>query len=189
MEDLCRLTRVFLPYNSKDKRLYCSVCLAFSDHSSIFCKGFDRYRHLAQTVGEHEQSKIHLLSVKSFVVHNQNKTTYYLLLEKHLNKRKQEVAERRKVLNGVIDVIKMIGKQGMALRYEENGIKKVIASVTRQVNHGHFLEVFLLLSNYDETIAKHVKELKQFPTTVPWRWTKDVEERIKVQEGEVTHHF
>lgn len=147
--------RNWLSYNRKDQKLYCSVCLAFTDNDSVFCKGFDRYRHLTQTVGEHEKSKAHLEAVKCYVAHSQNKTLDHLLFEKQLNKRKQEVAERRKVVHGVIDVVKLIGKQGLALRGKRHEAGYSLGD--NAVNHGNFLEIFLLLSNYDHTLEKHVK--------------------------------
>lgn len=152
-----RLKRNWLSYNSIDKKLYCSVCLAFSDNSSIFCQGFDRYRHVTQTVGEHEKSKSHLESVKCFIGHSQKQTIDFLLFEKQIDKRKQEVAERRKVLHGVIDVIKLIGKQGLALRGKRHEEGYSLGNLS--LNHGNFLEIFLLLSNYDDSLGKHVKNV------------------------------
>lgn len=147
--------RNWISYNSETKKLYCSVCLAYSDGSSVFCQGFDRYRHLTQTLGEHEKSNSRLDSVKSFMVHSQKKTIDTMLFEKQLNKRKKEVAERRKVLHGVIDVIKLIGKQGLAFR----GSRKEGAHYLDDpsINHGNFLEIVLLLSNYNDTLGNHVK--------------------------------
>ncbi|EZA59350.1 Zinc finger MYM-type protein, partial [Ooceraea biroi] len=120
--------------------------------------GFNRYRHLRQTLGEHEKSNSHIESVKIYIAHKQRKTIETMLFEKQLEIRKKEIIERRKILSAIIDVIKLIGKQGLAIRGTEEGAYSLDDI---SINHGNFLEILLLLSNYDETLGKHVKSVTE----------------------------
>lgn len=150
--------RNWLSYNENNKKLFCSICLAFTDGASAFCQGFDRYRHLSQTVGEHEKSNTHIESIKTYIAYKQGRTIETMLFKTQLEERKKEIVERRKVVSGVIDVIKLIGKQGLAFRGKEESAYSLNDPF---VNHGNFLEIFLLLSKYDENLARHVKRVTE----------------------------
>lgn len=93
--------RQWLSYNVDSKKLYCTVCLAFSDDSSVFCRGFDRFRHVNQTLGEHEKSKAHVEAVKTYIAYKQGRTVDILLFQKQFDKMKKEVLERRQVLSSI----------------------------------------------------------------------------------------
>lgn len=67
-----------------------------------------------------------------------------LLFEKQMSKRKQEVKERRHVVEAVIDVLKLIGKQGLSFRGK---VESAHTLDDESVNHGNFLEIILMLKN------------------------------------------
>lgn len=153
LEDGQKLNRNWLTYNSSEQKLYCSICLAFSDGESIFCQGFNRFRHLTQTVHEHEKSKAHTDSVKTYISYNEETTIDCMLFEKQLLKRKKEVIELRQVASTIINVLKLIGKQGLAIRGQ---FESAYSFDDPSVNHGNFLEIILLLCNYDKNLEAHI---------------------------------
>lgn len=150
--------RNWLTYNTSNRKLFCTICLVFTDGSSVFCQGFDRYRHLTQTVEEHEVSVAHRDSVKAKIAYDNGSTIDKLVYEKQLEKREKDVLDRRQVVSAVINVIKLIGKQGLAYRASE---ESACSLDDPSLNHGNFLEIILLLCNYDSNLDKHVKKVTE----------------------------
>lgn len=145
--------RQWLSYKETNKNLYCFICLVYSRVNSSFCTGFDDWRHVHQRIEEHEASKAHLESVTLFMAAKQKKSTHDLLLHNQLQKRKQEVLERRHIVQVIVDVLKLIGKQGLAFRAST---EQAHTFNDESINHGNFLEIIFLLSKYDPTLKNHL---------------------------------
>src|SRR6185437_2982798 len=70
-------------------------------------------------------------------------------------KHSSDIEIRRSVLYRLIDIILFIGRQGLAYR----GTKEAAYTLEiKDLNHGNFLELVLLLSKYDPVLQAHVAE-------------------------------
>jgi len=74
-----------------------------------------------------------------------------------MEKRRKEVFERRCVLLQIIDVIKLIGKQGIPYRGDKSEAAYKLDDAS--LNYGKFLEIILHLSNTDNILKSHVQKL------------------------------
>lgn len=143
--------------SSSDDKLFCFVCLAFSKNdNSPFVKGFNERRHMHQRVSEHEASNSHDIATKAFFLFKSEKRIDQILFNEQLTLRKQQVENRRNVLSRIIDIVKFIGKRGLAAR----GSKQEAAYSLENPNedHGNFLDLITLVCNYDSTLNEHVKK-------------------------------
>ncbi|KAL4098359.1 hypothetical protein QTP88_022988 [Uroleucon formosanum] len=70
-------------------------------------------------------------------------------------KRAKEIEQRRMVLNRLIDIVLFIGKQDIAYRGKHEGAHSLD---DRNKNHGNFLELVLLIADYDSILNNHVQE-------------------------------
>lgn len=145
--------RQWLSYDKENKKLYCFICLVYTEGTSSFCSGFDDWRHIHQRIEQHETSKSHNQSVNSYIAEKKNKSTIKLIFGNQLDKRRQEVLDRRHIIAVIVDVLKLIGKQGLAFRASTEQAYTLNDS---SINHGNFLEILLLLGKYDPTLRKHL---------------------------------
>jgi len=67
--------RKWLSYNNKNKKFFCSICLAFSsvDDKNTFLSGMFDFKHIYSRIDEHEKSKIHLNSTEAFLLYQKNR--------------------------------------------------------------------------------------------------------------------
>lgn len=116
----------------------------------------------------------------------QKKSTYDLLFHDQLRKRKQEVMERRHIIDVIVDVLKLIGKQGLPLRAS---VEQAHKFNDVSVNHGNFLEILFLLSKYESTLKTHLSEVtKKSLQSFEKRVKKEKESReMKKVVGRVSH--
>lgn len=82
------IQRRWLTYDECSKKLFCSVCLAFSFEQNIFTDGFNTWSHIYQRIQEHEIIKSHNLSSEAFLNFSSKKTIDYRLFSEHLHKKK-----------------------------------------------------------------------------------------------------
>uniref|UniRef100_A0ABD2X297 DUF4371 domain-containing protein n=1 Tax=Trichogramma kaykai TaxID=54128 RepID=A0ABD2X297_9HYME len=118
-----------------------------------FITGFEDRQHIHDRVKEHEKSKFHQNCVGAYYLHTKN-ADLPNLLNKNLNdKRREEVMTNRKIIESVIDVIKLIGKCQISYR----GNKKEAAYSLKDIDsHGNFLEILLLLSKHNPILKDHI---------------------------------
>lgn len=148
------IQRRWLTYDEHSKKLFCSVCLAFSSEQNIFIDGFNTWSHIYQRVQEHESIKSHNLSSEAFLNFSSKKTIDYRLFSEHLHKKKIEVTKNRNILQRVIDVVKLIGKRGLSYRAHRNEGADSLNDST--LDHGNFLDILLLLKKYDVVLSEHI---------------------------------
>lgn len=82
-------------------------------------------------------------------------TIYYFQTKKH--KVKEEVKKNGKILERVIEIVKLIGKWG--LNYRATQYKSSYSLQDLTLNHGNFLEILLHLKKYDVTLNEHVDKI------------------------------
>lgn len=151
-----KFNRRWLTFDEKNQMLYCSICLVYRSDTSKFQSGFNDWRHITQRVKEHEHSKHHIFSAEAYMQGKQEKSVLHLLFGAQLEKRKKEVFEKRCVLLQIIEVIKLIGKQGLPYRGDKSEAAYKLDDSS--LNHGNFLEIILLLSNTDNILKLHVQK-------------------------------
>ncbi|KAF0696605.1 Zinc finger MYM-type protein 1, partial [Aphis craccivora] len=138
--------RMWLTYNSNSKQLFCYLCLSFSNESNSFTTCMSSWKYVYQRINEHESSKIHKHCVEAYLLFTQN------------HKRKEEVTKNKKIFKRIIDCIIFIGKRGLS--YRGNKFEAAY-SLNNLHDHGNFLELLLLLSNYDPVIKDHLDTVAQ----------------------------
>lgn len=151
--------RKWLSYSMDKQKFFCFICLAFkSNESSIFVSGApntDR-RHLPTRVIEHEISKLHQESTNAFIRHKSNKSVNQLLLSTQLSLRNRQIQSNREIIKRLIDILKLIGKRGLAYRGSEFEAAYTLSN--ENIDHGNFLELMLFLSKYDSFLSEHVQK-------------------------------
>ncbi|KAE8737339.1 hypothetical protein FOCC_FOCC017199, partial [Frankliniella occidentalis] len=156
--------RNWLSLHKSTKKLYCSVCMAFSPRKEKETNNFvDGYlfnkKTIYQNIERHELSKIHVTAVNAYIHAISNKDIDTLINVDLVNQRASEKTFRRDVVQRLIDICLFIGRQGIAFRGSDESAANL---ENRATNHGNFLELLLLLSEYDVVLQKHIKLCIEF---------------------------
>jgi len=149
--------RCWLSYDVFSQSLFCSVCLSFSSEDNVFTQGLKLWTHVYQRIDEHEKSKNHTLCTDAYLHHTNNKSIDYLLFSDQKHKVKEEVKNNRKILERVIEIVKLIGKRGLSYRATQYESSYSLQDPT--LDHGNFLEILLLLKKYDVTLNEHIDKI------------------------------
>lgn len=105
------IRRSWISYNERNKKLYCSICLAFSEECSASCEGYDKFRRTSQALKEHEKSRHHTNSIAVFLARKNSCSIDKLLLQKQLEVKNLQVARRRQVLSTIIELVEFVGSR------------------------------------------------------------------------------
>lgn len=133
------------------------MCLCFSSEDNIFTRGLQLWTHVYQRIDEHENRKNHTICTDVYIHNANNKSIDYLLFSDQKHKLKEEVKNNRKILERVIEVVKLIGKRGLSYRAAQYESSYSLHDLT--LDHGNFLEILLLLKKYDMTLNEHVDKI------------------------------
>jgi len=154
--------RKWISYCLENNSLYCSNCMAYGERlnpamkESKFITGYiadiKKRKSLYINIDRHENSLYHQNSSSSAVRFNLNKHIDYIMNHNLMSKRAKEVETKRKVLDRLISIILFIGRQGIPYRGKQEGIY----SLNENGNHGNFLELVKLVSNYDSILKQHI---------------------------------
>lgn len=99
------------------------------------------------------------MSVDAHIMKKKYGSIDSLITYGHSSKMKKEVENRRQVLLRIIDIIKLIGKQGLSYRAKNN--EAAYTLINPSLDHGNFLEMILLVGKYDPILKAHlVKSIK-----------------------------
>lgn len=115
------------------------------------------WTHVYQRIDEHEKSKNHTLCTDAYLPHANNKSIDYLLFSDQKHKVKEEVKINRKILERVIEIVKLIGKRSLSYRATQYESSYSLQDPT--LDHGNFLEILLLLKKYYVTLNEHVDKI------------------------------
>lgn len=149
---------MWLTYNSNSKQLFCYLCLSFSNESNLFTTGMSSWKYVYQRINEHESSKVHNHCVEAYNLFTQNCDINTLLFSVQKDKRKEEFPKNREVFKRIIDYVLFIAKRGLS--YRGNKFEAAY-SLNSLHDHGNFLDLLLLLSNYDPVIKDHLDTITQ----------------------------
>lgn len=129
--------------------MYCSSCMAFSTtygQESKFITGYlaciKKNKSLYQDIERHENSKIHENSSLAVLRAVASNDISNLINRNIFSQHAKEVKNRREILIRLIDIVLFIETQGIPYRGKEEGAYSL---VNRTQNHGHFLELVLLM--------------------------------------------
>nr|XP_033815478.1 zinc finger MYM-type protein 1-like [Geotrypetes seraphini] len=152
----------WLEYSMNQDAIFCKMCRHFSDaraEGAFTRTGFKDWKHMSQSCSKHELSKAHALALGRFDDYRQR----HLGGQKNsLNSINQDtkntpvIESNREHIKLVLDVVMFCVKQDIPLRghRESDGA----------VNKGNFLEIFKLLSKYNNNIQNHLERLPKNAT-------------------------
>ncbi|XP_065658226.1 uncharacterized protein LOC136082731 [Hydra vulgaris] len=156
-----KVNRHWLSYSLEKNALFCTMCLAYSDitnESSFVNRGMTDWRHTLQRVKEHENSKTHENCVNCHMLKSKGKDIYNLMFTNEGSIRHNNI-KRKQVLERIIDVVKLIGKRGLAFCAHRSESVSSLSLKNNQEDHGNFLEIILLLSKYDAVLKLHLSRV------------------------------
>ena len=160
--------RKWTSFSFSTNSIYCIPCLLFSDEmirgenkrlnqgNAFSCERFANWKNQAERIKKHENSKAHVGAKVAQVLFESGLDVANRLdkqAEASESKRKREVMKNREIMERIIDVIILLGKQGSAFRGHDEKL-----SLDNTVNNGNFLETLKLLAKYDEKIGTHLKK-------------------------------
>ena len=147
---------MWLTYDEESDKAFCSVCLAFakSTNPSIFISGMQDWRHIHDRVKEHEQGMSHRNCAEAYFFQASKANIKNVLCGKQMSAHRDQVRKKRQVLERIVDVVKLIGKRGLAYRGAKNEAAYTLEDST--IDHGNFLELILLLGKYDVIMKEHL---------------------------------
>lgn len=135
-------------------KLYCTVCMCFSSEVNWFVKGLNDFRRVSQYLKKHEKSSNHNICVETYLRNSFN-CNINAGLPKMVNIRKTEIDNNRSVLDAILNILKFLSKQGLAIRGKQN---ESIANINNIGNHGNFLELIKLVAIYNPTLTSHLNK-------------------------------
>nr|CAI5851138.1 unnamed protein product [Callosobruchus analis] len=136
-----KIHRKWLSYSIELNKVYCSCCMAFGgkdNRDSTFITGHD-----------------HELAAKAALQCLKGRDIESLLAGNQSKQREREVHTRRLVVQRLIDIVLFLGRQGIAYRGDKAEGAYSLDSVG---NHGNFLELVMLVANYDVILQNDVKQ-------------------------------
>ncbi|KAL4148352.1 hypothetical protein QTP88_002616 [Uroleucon formosanum] len=155
-----KIPRKWLSYCSYTKKIYCTTCMAFSpirEKISNLISGLNvtNSKNTYNTLKIHELSQTHREAVSALLRANLKKSIDncidFNLKEIH----SKEVEHSRLVIKRLIDIVLFIGRQGISFRGKDEAAYSL---EDKSVNHGNFLELVMLLKDYDVVLNEHVKK-------------------------------
>lgn len=155
------IQRSWLSYSVSLKKLFCSICMIFSKIKTNFNSvGVSDFRHIFQRVSEHECSSSHTNAVNAYF-QAQNEKNIECRINLDLQRiKKNEIENNRLILKRIIDIILFIAKQGLAYR-GKNESSALLCVNNFEIKRGNFLELCLLLSNYDNILKNHIQKVSK----------------------------
>ncbi|XP_050503443.1 uncharacterized protein LOC126882519 [Diabrotica virgifera virgifera] len=154
-----KIHRKWLSYSIELNKVYCSCCMAFGgkdNRDSTFITGHDvTPKHIYKSVETHENSHYHELAAKAAFQCLNGRDIESLLAGNQSKQREREVHIRRLVVQRFIDIVLFLGRQGIAYRGDKAEGAYSLDSVE---NHGNFLELAMMVANYDVILQNHVKQ-------------------------------
>ncbi|KAL4100994.1 hypothetical protein QTP88_021015 [Uroleucon formosanum] len=159
LSDFQKVQRKWLSYCSYSKRIFCTTCMTFCplhENISNLITGLEvlNSKNVYGTIKKHEQSKTHGEAVSALLQANLNKNIESCI---NINLREihsKEVEFNRLIIKRLIDIIMFIGRQGLAFRGKD---EEAYSLEDMTINHGKFLELVLLIKDYDVVLNMHVK--------------------------------
>ena len=129
--------------------MYCFACRVFGvqcgeeNWISIGVTG-GNWKNGVKRIREHAATQYHMTSMMAFKTYLQNKPIDCLLDQQRAeeqSRREREITSNRQVLNHLLDIIRLLAKQNLALRGHRES--------ANSLNRGNFLELVHHQAKYD----------------------------------------
>ena len=166
------------------QNVWCTVCWKEESWISVGATG-GNWKNSVKRIREHAATQYHMSSMVAFKSYLQNKPIDCLLDQQRAeqSRRQKEIASNRQVLKCLLDIIRLLAKQNLALhRHSENA---------SSLNRGNFLEFVHHQAKYDPILQQHRKHGKMphichhiFRTTLFVQWLTRFFENILVEVKE-----
>ena len=154
------INRKWLAYCERTHTLFCTVCLAFTKPSAFdsffVTEGMKDWKHVHQRIEEHKISHLHQDATEAYFLRKNKGDMASRLAGNQLSQRQEQVRRKRQVMDRVISVIKVIGRQGLSYRGKE--FETAYTLEDQNLNHGNFLEMIMLLGMYDVCLQQHLTQ-------------------------------
>ena len=162
--------RKWASYSLSMDAIFCIPCLMFTDaHSrgekfranqgnAFVVNGFSNWKKQGDKIRTHETCHTHLNAKVAEVLFQQGlnvKDLFDNQSKENEERRLIDVKKNRELLERIIDVTLLLGKQGLAFR----GHKESLAADI-DANNGNFLELLKLLAKYDDKINAHLHKVE-----------------------------
>lgn len=122
--------------------------------SSFISRHEATYKHIYKAVEIHENSRYHQSFITAALQLCKEEDIESYLNRSQAKYREKQIETRRKLLQRLIDITLFIGRHGFANRENE----ETSYSLGQTGNHGNFLELVLLISEYDVILKTHVEQ-------------------------------
>lgn len=155
-----KIPRKWLSYCSYTKKIYYTTCMAFSpirEKISNLISGLNvtNSKNVYNTLKIHESSQTHREAVSALLRASLKKNIDYCIDYNLKEMHSKEVEHSRLVIKRLIDIILFIGRQGISFRGKDEAAYSL---EDKSVNHGNFLELVMLLKDYDVVLNEHNKK-------------------------------
>ena len=138
-----RLRRLWLSYREEKEVVFCNLCIAYgtttssNQNPSKFLIGFNSWKHIDHQIDENESFQKHKARVEAQIRFSSNKTVVDLLTVNQTSLHNKQVMQRRKILDKVVFIGKMIGKRETSYRGTGSS-EAVLLDVMKKLITEHF---------------------------------------------------
>ena len=149
-----------MTFSTQKQALFCTVCIApGKPNENNFISGYTSFnvKHIYERIREHEISSCHRTCVDAHLMLDYKGDIISLLAGKQRSAHNEKVDRNRQMLIGIITVIKLIGKRGLSFRGKQYESAKLLLDTN--LDHGNFLEILLLLSEFDPVLQNYIEEI------------------------------
>lgn len=153
MPDGKYVNRKWVTYNEINKKVYCSLCMAFTRlNSTPFIEGVEiNLKYLYRQLEKHENSKPHDSACKVYFNISSGKT-----INSFFSHRQKMVELNREIMTRIVDIALLIAKQGLAFRGKRYEAAYNLSDLISNLNQGNFLEIVKLAAKYDPVLQTHI---------------------------------
>lgn len=158
-----KVLRSWLVYSPSKKAVYCFCCRLFANKSISQFEGkdgFNTWWKLNPKLPDHESSTAHVRCFAQW-----KELEIRLRGESTIDKKEQEqinceIKKWRGILSRLLDIIRFLAKQNLALRGHREGYHDADDEQDSTQNRGNFLELVDLLAKYDPVLREHTLRIK-----------------------------
>ena len=133
-------------------------------------EGYGDKQHLQTRINEHEDSRSHKQSSENHATHLAHQDTVSILDSSSSYNANKQISRNIEIVDIIIDVVKLIGKQGMSFRGHRG--ESAYTFDIPEVNHGNFLEILLTFSKRIESLSHHIARITSLSKVARGRGSK-----------------
>ena len=146
-------SRDWLVYSVSKDAVFCFCCKLFgsSKSSSFLVEGYRNWKNIGETLRNHEDSRTHVNSLKSWIEMKQRLETCQTVDSASQRIINSEIKYWNDVILRIMSVIKLLGESSLAFRGASDKLY--------EHNNGNFLKLIQLLAEFDPIMEQHVRRI------------------------------